>query len=329
MRFANEPKKKISRRRFIVMAGAFGSASAFLPGSTAFSASLKPVTWTGSALGAQASIQLYHPDPVWAKQQLEKCQGEIDRLENIFSLYRPQSAVCRLNRNGRLDNPDIEFLSLLSQAITFYHQTDGLFDVTIQPLWELYAAHFSAQNADPFGPAPEAISSVLRRVGSGQIRLSPSHISFAKEKMALSFNGIAQGYITDRVTALLKTAGFNNVLVSLGENFALGTKPDGQNWRAGIVSPEDGTTILKSVDLQNMALATSGGYGSPFSTDSKTNHLLNPLTGKSAKINRSVSVVADTAVKADMASTVLSLMTRGEQENLVTQNKDIKSVFYL
>lgn len=329
MTLIDSQKAKISRRQFVVMAGAFGAASTLSSGTSAFAPPLQPVNWAGSALGAKASIQLYHPDPNWAEQQLVRCQREIDRLESLFSLYRPQSAICRLNRDGYLDNPDIEFLSLLSQAITFYRQTDGLFDVTIQPLWELYAHHYSRSSPDPKGPTEESINATLRRVGSDQIQISPSRISFSKEKMALTFNGIAQGYITDRITVLLKSAGFENILVSLGESFALGTKPGGQFWRAGIVSPKDGTTIVKTFDLRDKALATSGGYGSPFSAKSETNHLLNPLTGKSAVLNKSVSVVADTAVKADMASTVLSLMTREKQEFLVNQHSDIKQVLYL
>lgn len=329
MTHVDSQKEKISRRQFVVMAGAFGAASALPTGAAAFAGPLQLVNWTGSALGAKASIQLYHPDPNWAEQQLVNCQREIDRLENLFSLYRPQSATCRLNRDGHLDDPDIDFLNLLSQAITFHDQTNGLFDVTIQPLWDLYAHHFSQSASDPKGPSEENISMTLERVGSDQIHLSPTRISFAKQNMALTFNGIAQGYITDKITALLKSAGFKNVLVSLGESFALGTKPDGLFWRAGIISPKDGTTIIKTIDLQDKALATSGGYGSPFSANSEINHLLNPLTGKSAPFNRSISVIAETAVKADMASTVLSLMDKENQEKLLEHHSDIKDVFYL
>jgi FAD:protein FMN transferase len=329
MTSTEDTSKKVSRRQFVILAGAFGAASVLPSGTSAFAAPLSPVKWTGSALGAKASIQLYHPDPVWAGQQLEKCQKEIDRLENLFSLYRPHSATCRLNREGHLDNPDIEFLDLLSRAIGFYHQTDGFFDVTIQPLWELYARHFSQNGSDPDGPNEEKIASTLERVGSDQILLSPNRISFVKEKMAVTFNGIAQGYITDKITSLLKSAGFKNVLVSLGESYALGIKPDGQLWRAGIVSPEDGTTIIKTIDIRDKAIATSGGYGSPFSAKSDANHLLNPRTGKSVALNRSVSVVAKTAVKADMASTAFSLMPKEKQENLLKLHSDIEDIIYL
>lgn len=282
--------RSLSRRRFMVMAGAFGGVAALSAGIGSDAGAVEPVKWSGSALGAEASILLYHSDPVWAGRQLARCQLEIERLENLFSLYRPESALCRLNRDGYLDNPDMAFLELLSQAMAFSHQSNGVFDVTVQPLWQLYAAHFSDPAADPAGPAPEVIDRTLERVGSRHIQLSSTRVSFARSAMAVTFNGIAQGYVTDRITAMLRAAGFENVLVSLGESFALGTKPDGSDWRAGIVSPEDGRSIVRTVDLKDRALATSGGYGSPFSARSGVNHLLDPRSGSSPPLYRSVSV---------------------------------------
>lgn len=317
----------LPRRRFMVMAGSALGAAALAAGGIG-AAAARPVKWNGSALGAKASILLYHSDPDFARQQLARCQAEIDRLENLFSLYRPASAICRLNRDGYLDNPDFAFLELLSQAKAFSVQSGGLFDVTVQPLWQLYAAHFSNSAANPAGPAPEAISRVLTRVGSRYIRLSSARISFAKNNMAVTFNGIAQGYVTDRITGLLRQAGFENVLVSLGESFALGTKPDGSDWRAGIVSAEDGETIIRTVDLIDRALATSGGYGSPFAPQSNINHLLDPRSGKSSPLHRSVSVVADTAVRADMVSTALSLVDEVRGREIARAGGGVDQVIY-
>ncbi|PHQ67225.1 MAG: thiamine biosynthesis protein ApbE [Sneathiella sp.] len=318
----------LTRRRVIITAGAFGTLSALTGTAVAMKTSLQPVHWTGAALGAEASIHLFHEDPEWAKQQLVRCQQEINRLENLFSLYQPNSAICRLNAQGYLDNPDIEFLKLLSLATSFSLQTKGLFDVTMQPLWMLYAAHFSSEKADPSGPNLSVIKAVLENIGSSQIEMTMNRIEFARSGMAITLNGVAQGYITDRVAALLKSAGFANVLVSLGENYALGATADGKPWRIGIVSPKDGKTIAATVDLTNKALATSGGYGSPFSSRSDANHLLNPLTGEWAKFERSVSVISSSATHADMASTALSLMTVDEGLKFTSSQPLIEDVIY-
>ncbi|MCC3306402.1 FAD:protein FMN transferase [Sneathiella sp. HT1-7] len=322
------PIPKITRRRFIITASAAGAFASQPVSAATLAGGLQQVNWKGAALGAEASIQLFHRDPQWAREQLQRCQKEIYRLEELFSLYRPDSTICRLNADGYLDNPDIEFLNLLSLSKSFSEQTKGFFDVTIQPLWKLYADHFSENNADPFGPSPSAISAALEKVGSSKIELSASRITFKRPEMAITLNGIAQGYITDRVSDLLKSAGFEDVLVSLGENFALGRKSDGSPWRVGILSPADGKTISSTVNLTNKALATSGGYGSPFSEISKANHLLNPQTGEWSELNRSVSVISSSATHADAASTALALMTSEERADFIERQPLIEEVIY-
>ena len=52
--------------------------------------------WHGVALGSAATIALDHPD---ADRLIGLALAEIDRLEGIFSLYRPDSALARLNRD--------------------------------------------------------------------------------------------------------------------------------------------------------------------------------------------------------------------------------------
>jgi thiamine biosynthesis lipoprotein len=322
-------KPTITRRRFMIMASALGTLPAMPSAAFALNGGMQPVNWTGGALGAEASIQLFHHDTEWARGQLDRCQQEIYRLENLFSLYQPNSAICRLNAEGYLNNPDIEFLNLLSLAKSFSRQTNGLFDVTVQPLWKLYVDHFSRENADPAGPSSSEITEVLKIVGSSKVNLTADRIGFENRGMAITLNGVAQGYITDRIASLLKSAGFENVMVSLGEKYALGGKPDGNPWCVGILSPENGKTIATNVNLTNKALATSGGYGSPFSSHSSANHLLNPLTGKCAEFRRSVSVISTSATHADMASTALTFTSEEDGNKLVTKMPLIEDVIYL
>ncbi len=66
-------------------------------------------TWQGTALGAHATLRLACPD---AKAIAKQVASEISRLEDIFSLYRLDSAVPRLNRSGSLANPPFELLDV-------------------------------------------------------------------------------------------------------------------------------------------------------------------------------------------------------------------------
>lgn len=305
---------KLNRRRFITISAAAAgvvlttSMRGLGKGLGEGGALPQLVQWRGAALGAEARIMLYTDDPASTDELFVLCQQEITRLEKIFSLYRPDSQISRLNRQGYLDNPDIELVDLLSRSMACTEITGGAFDVTIQPLWQLYAAHFAKPGADPYGPGEEAVARTLELVGSDKIELSARRISFRRKGMGISMNGVAQGYITDRVAKMLEAAGYGNLLVHMGESYAMGQHADGRPWTAGISSPLEDKKILKMVPLHNQALATSGGYGSPFSDQSKLHHLLDPKTGKSANHHGSVSVIARDTTTADMLSTALFVM---------------------
>jgi thiamine biosynthesis lipoprotein len=297
-----------SRRRFLCIAA--GLAGGLVPGMALSSPvpSAGIIRWRGAALGAVAQIQLSHSDRDLAARVLRLCRDEIQRLEALFSLYDPDSAVSRLNRSGALADPGFELVELFSLARSICNQTDGAFDVTVQPLWRIYADHFAAPDADPEGPSRSAIGAILPRIGGQWIEVSPRRIGFAKDGMAVTLNGIAQGYITDRVAGLLRRNGFDNVLVHLGESMALGSRPDGTPWLAGIAAADGSGRLVGRTPLCNNALATSGGYGTVFSADGRHHHLFDPRTGRSTSCYRSVSVLHPSAAVADGLSTAFSAL---------------------
>src|SRR5690606_9395837 len=98
----------------------------------------------------------------------------------------------------------------------------------------LYARHFSAAGADPAGPSHEQHREALALVGFDKIRFSRDRVSFSRAGMALTFNGIAQGYITDRVVDLLREGGIASSLVDMGEIRTLGVKPDKAPWTVAV-----------------------------------------------------------------------------------------------
>ena len=127
-----------ARRRFLRILAAAGGLS-FLDLRDDADAGAPLVRWEGSALGARASLILAHPEPEAARALIASCVAEIARLERVFSLFDPASALSRLNRTGRLDGPPLELLMLLSEAEAVRRLSDGAFDVRVQPLWEAYA----------------------------------------------------------------------------------------------------------------------------------------------------------------------------------------------
>lgn len=142
--------------------------------------------------------------------------------------------------------------------------------------------------------------------------------------MALSFNGIAQGYITDRITDMLRNAGLEQALVDLGEIRALDTTRR-RTWQAGIRNPGDETAVLLNIELQNQALATSGGYGTHMDESGRFTHLFNPHTGSSSPRCRSVSVTAADAAVADALSTAFSVMDKTDVEKTAASLPGLKA----
>jgi thiamine biosynthesis lipoprotein len=296
---------RFGRRRLLISASAGGLA--LLAGDVG--ATRAPTwRWQGSALGAESTMLLAHPDRAAAGQAIAACRAEIARLERIFSLYRADSALSQLNRQGWLEAPPLELVELLAFAARVSAVTGGAFDVTVQPLWELYAGHFADAAADPDGPNAAELAATLVRVDWRAVALDPARIGFRLPGMAVTLNGVAQGYITDRVADLLRGHGFENVLVELGEVRALGRRPESEPWRAGIAAPNDPSGVLLELPLLDTALATSGGYGTWFDPAHRHHHLLDPATGRSAAHHAAVSVTAPRAMVADALSTALTIL---------------------
>ena len=297
----------ITRRRALQITGAAGAA-ALIQGPAAIAASADVITWRGVALGAPAIVRLHGKDRDTAEATLAAVRSEIRRLESVFSLYREDSALAQLNRSGRLPGPPPELVELLSAAGAIARETDGAFDVSMQPLWRLYAAHFADHPGSTKGPADADIAAVLARVSHQAIAIRRDEIALQRPDMALSLNGIAQGFITDRAAALIRRAGYSDVLVDLGETRALGSHSSGRPWRVGIRSPESADGIARTIPVVDRAVATSAPQGTMFEGTGRFHHLLDPRTGRCVSRYRTLTVTAPTATLADGYSTAFSIM---------------------
>ncbi len=292
-----------SRRRFLSISAA--AAGLGLLGQSARAGQIEFQTWQGTALGAQASIRLHHADPKVAWRLIERARAEIERLEQIFSLYRTESALSVLNRQGRIAPPPLDLVRILAEARRYSELTDGAFDVTVQPLWQAYAAHFWQGKGTAEGPDPAALAAALERVDHRAVAVDPALIAFEKPGMAITLNGIAQGYITDRIAELLRSEGLEDVLIDLGELRALGRHPDGRPWEVGLSDPRKRQRLLRRLSLDDAALASSAGAGTHFDGAGRFHHLFDPRLGQSSNRYHGLSVRAPTATQADALSTGL------------------------
>jgi FAD:protein FMN transferase len=278
--------------------------------------------WHGRALGAETSIQLYGEDKEKADAVLQKAATIISKYEKLFSIYDENSATSTLNKAGALENSPEEFIDLLKLSKKFSTETDGAFDITIQPLWNLYRSHFDGDDRERL---EGKISAALDIIGSDKITITENDVSFARDNMAVSFNGIAQGYITDKVTEFLTEQGYKNVLVDMGEYRAAAPQANGEPWRIGLLDPFDTVSIADVIEIDSGAVATSGGYGNQFDASGKHHHLFNPATGLSSDRYASVTVRAADATTADALSTAFSNMAVGDIKSTLSKHLDAQA----
>jgi thiamine biosynthesis lipoprotein len=299
-----------TRRRFIAITAAAGGLPLlpFAAARAAPAANSRLRVWSGAALGADATMQIHHPEPEVADRLIAASLAEVERLERVMSLYRPDSALSRLNRDGFIENPPFDLVRVLAESRRYAELTAGAFDVTVQPLWELYAAHFSRPDASPEGPPAEAVADAVARIGQDALVVDAERIVLARQAMRVTLNGIGEGYITDRVVDLLRAGGVEHAMVNMGEVYALGTHPLGEPWSVGLEDPRAPEQIGRRIPLADRAVATSGGYGTMFDASGRFNHLFEPQTGRTSWRWLSVSVEAATTTEADALSTAFALM---------------------
>ncbi len=300
--------RPISRRRFIRI-GATIATVAFVPSALAAAAPALR-RWSGSALGAHASIELVGADADLADATFVAVEQEISRLEALFSLYRTDSALSRLNATGRLDVPEADVLQLLALVRSVHAETGGLFDPTVQPLFAAYAAHYTSGREDPL-PTAE-LAECLKLVGFDQVAFDENVVRFAQPGMAMTLNGVAQGYITDRIADVLRARDFDNVLLDIGEIQALGVGRDGNGWKVGLAAGPNNDALSATLRLKDRAVATSMMDGTVLDAAGRVGHILHPRKGAVASAFSAVSVVAPEAALADALSTAAVLMTQEE-----------------
>lgn len=308
-----------ARRRVLrLIAGGVGAV--FAPSFPA-SATVTAYEWRGRALGAAAAITLFEPDRAKAERVLSSLLDEVSRLECCFSLFDPGSEIARLNTDGRLDRASPDFRALLAAALDMAAASDGAFDPTVQPLWR-YLADCAR---DRRRPVPADIEGIVAGIGYRGVVPDGARVRFARPGMALTLNGIAQGYITDRAADLLRDLGYGRVLVQLGETVAW-APPDQPGWRVDVPHPSAAGRTIGHFDVADGAVATSSGAALRFDDAGDRHHLLDARTGASPRHWQSVAVQAPCAVVADGLSTALAVAPPARFEAILRRYPDTRAL---
>ena len=245
-------------------------------------------------------------------QVLKKLEDKINELDDMLSTGKETSEVSRLNRSGEaVLSPTVA--NLVKRSLGIYKKTDGLFDITIYPLMELWG--FPTKNYRV--PSEKEIEEKLKLVGSDKIDFNEEtrKISFKNKGMEIDFGGIGKGYITDELVKILTDEKVEAAIINLGGNvFGFRKKPDGSLWNIAIRDPNEPDKYMAAIRLEDSAVITSGGYERYFEENGIIyHHILDPRTGKPSDSGlKSVSIISKDGTLADALSTSLFIM--GEEK---------------
>lgn len=259
----------------------------------------RDITFTG--LGTVLSIRAAHHDVALLERALQQAKQVIARIEDQMSLFRPDSAIRQLNREGLLRTPAPDLLYVLQRSQQFAAYSRGAFDITVQPLWRVF------EQAKQHGALPDAreVKAAAQNVGWQRLAVDAREVRFLTSGMGITLNGIAQGYAADRVRETLKQAGIAHALINTGEWSSLGQSAHGADWSLGVADPREAHALLGSLSLRGRCVATSADDLCAFSEDRRHHHIFDPRTGYSPTDLASVTVAASSCLQADALTKVL------------------------
>ena len=254
-------------------------------------------------MGTIFEIKVYCKNSKKAKDSIDAAFKDIDRMENLFSVYKPESDVSVLNATGVYQVSE-EVMELTKLSVHYSSITGGAFDITVLPLISMWK---SASKSGKI-PSDSEVEECMKLVGSGKINIDEKNqkIYFPKRGMKIDFGGIAKGYAVDRAVKLLKQNGIHTGLVNAGGNIAVfGSR----EWRISVRNPDKTGDDITVLTMRDLSVATSGDYERYFFLDKKKiSHIINPFTGYPAEGVLSVTVVTENPASADVLSTAVFVL---------------------
>ncbi|MBI5216694.1 MAG: FAD:protein FMN transferase [Ignavibacteriae bacterium] len=351
----NELIHSFTRRKFLRLSSLLTVGASLIP-LKIFSKEilqLKEINRAAFTMGSIVTFTAYHEDERLCNNAIDEAIKEMKTIDKLMSVYDVNSHLSLVNCHSIKQEIAVDFriIEVLEHARKFHQLTGGAFDVTIEPLMELYG--FRDDKSLHHFPTDKQIAQVLDGVGFHNVSFSSNFertttnpktqnskhlisnrkpetensklgvVNLLHENTRLDFGGIAVGYALDRAVNILKRHGIESALINhSGDIFSLGTPPYEDAWEVGIVDPQNTEEIMTTVKIKNQALSTSGNYQNFIELNGKRiGHLLDPRTGRSASSILSGTVIANTAIEADAFSTGMFVMGKKEATQFLSQQK--------
>ena len=304
------PPASRPRRRWLRTSLGLGAALGGL-GAAPGRAAASPLVWRERALlgfGTTLWLRAAHRVGSTVERALDAAVQAVRHVEAQMSLFDPGSGVSRLNCDGELRAPDAHLLRVLQLARHVAARSGGTFDITVQPLWLAWEA------ARRLGrmPTRHELSSARALVDWRGVDADPARVRLRRSGMAITLNGIAQGYAADLARERMAALGIEHALLDTGEWAPLGRSPSDLPWTLAVADPRGGASstggtspAVAALQVQGRSLATSSDAHTAFTADLRHHHIFDPRSGESPADLASVTVVAPSCALADALTKVM------------------------
>jgi thiamine biosynthesis lipoprotein ApbE len=291
------------------------------------------------SMGTLFEITAYVSDKYKAEKAFSDVFKELNRLDYLMSNYKDDSELSKINKNAASEPTDCdkELAYILEQSLQYSDITDGAFDITIGPLMKKWG-FFKKQ-----GQIPDKgeIESILQSVSYKNINIEETvkksllknpatakTVFFKNTGTEIDLGGIGKGYAVDKATRVLKQNGINAALINFAGNiYTYGTPPGKNSWVIGLQHPRRSEGLLGTFEIKNKAVSTSGDYEKFFTINGKRySHIIDPRTGNPVKGIVSVTIVTDSATRADALSTGVFVLGLEKGMNLVEKLSDVEGI---
>lgn len=271
--------------------------------------------FTGSAMGTFYSLKVVdlpaRLNPEALGKDIARLLGEVD---SMMSTYREDSELSRFNAADSTDWFPVssETVKVVNEALEVSRISQGAFDMTLGSLVNLWG--FGPDRHEDRIPSDQEIARLMENVGYWRVRTQdqPPALSKSLPGISIDLSAIAKGYAVDKVAFYLESLGIANYMVEIGGELRLkGNNAEGRSWRIAIERPTtQGRAIYRVIEVQDKGVATSGDYRNYFEINGKRySHTLDPRTGRPIEHRlASVTVIADSAMRADAMATALMVI---------------------
>ena len=272
---------------------------------------MKKFVYKFNAMNTPCELILYSNEKLNSNSAAQAVLLEVKRLEKKYNYYDDDSILSKINSRS-IQTLDNETKNILQRAKKYYKLTNGVFDITIATIKELYR---NEKNVDEFKLKKEKLEPFL---GCEHFNIKRDKITFDNQFTKIDLGGFVKEYAVDRAVTVLKKHKISSALVNFGGDiYALGLKPDGNKFSVGIKDPKDLNSFATEVLLLNEALTTSASYERNYNIGSKTySHIISkkePIVSPN-----SVSVISNNCVESGVYSTSIMIDT-----TIKTLNKTI------